>query len=266
MRMICVDDEALVLQLTLTLCRALPRVTEVEGFTDAHEALSRAREHPVDVALLDIDMPGMSGPELAFNLKKVCPEAAIIFLTGYRQLAAGAAAYGETGYLLKPVGREKLAAEVERALAPKPQAEPTTPVAVRTFGTFRVFAGGKTVVFPSAGALELLALLVHRQGETLTHREIIEALRGEEALGFSARKKLDAAIHGLRAALEEYGIGEILQSKFNRLRIRPELLDCDLYRALAGDVEAINAYRGEYMSPFAWASLAEAYRNRPQER
>ena len=42
------------------------------------------------------------------------------------------------------------------------------------------------------------------------------------------------------------------------MRTVPELLDCDLYRFFAGDAEAINEYRGEYMSAYSWASLTEA--------
>ena len=46
------------------------------------------------------------------------------------------------------------------------------------------------------------------------------------------------------------------------LRVRTELLNCDLYRFLKNDPEAVNAYRGEYMEEYPWAifnsaSLAE---------
>ena len=37
------------------------------------------------------------------------------------------------------------------------------------------------------------------------------------------------------------------------LRLRTELLDCDLYRFLKNDPEAVNAYRGEYLEEYPWA-------------
>ncbi len=37
--------------------------------------------------------------------------------------------------------------------------------------------------------------------------------------------------------------------------MRPELLDCDLYRFLKNDPAAVNAYRGEYMAEYSWAVL-----------
>ena len=44
--------------------------------------------------------------------------------------------------------------------------------------------------------------------------------------------------------------------------IREDKIDCDLYRLLEGDADAINSYRGEYMSSYPWASLTEAYVDR----
>ena len=54
--------------------------------------------------------------------------------------------------------------------------------------------------------------------------------------------------------------------KAGELRINPELLDCDFYRLLVGDTEAINAYRGEYMSTYSWASITEAFIERHAEK
>ena len=42
------------------------------------------------------------------------------------------------------------------------------------------------------------------------------------------------------------------------LRIVPQFVDCDVYRLLAGDEHYENEYRGEYMTPYAWAGLTEA--------
>ena len=56
----------------------------------------------------------------------------------------------------------------------------------------------------------------------------------------------------------EYGIDSIFEMKNHSLSILPELLDCDLYRFLKGDPVAANAYQGEYMVQFSWASETEA--------
>ena len=41
------------------------------------------------------------------------------------------------------------------------------------------------------------------------------------------------------------------------LRVDPKAFDCDAYRFHSGDIAAINAYRGEYMSAYSWASMTE---------
>ena len=44
-----------------------------------------------------------------------------------------------------------------------------------------------------------------------------------------------------------------------------ELLDCDYYRMLKGDMDAVNAYQGEYMKQYSWAELTVGrlfFRNR----
>ena len=46
--------------------------------------------------------------------------------------------------------------------------------------------------------------------------------------------------------------------KSGYLRICPEKISCDMYRFMSGDIDAINSYRGEYMSAYSWATLTEA--------
>ena len=149
MRVICVDDEKLLMEDTLSMCRALPQIGETVGFTRPDEALEWLAANAADLALLDIDMPGMNGLELAAAIKSKHPETAIIFLTGYAQYAVEAFSVRASGYLLKPVSMEQLAADVAYALAGKTR-RMTGHVVVKTFGNFDVFVDGKPVSFKMA--------------------------------------------------------------------------------------------------------------------
>jgi len=64
-------------------------------------------------------------------------------------------------------------------------------------------------------------------------------------------------IRSLRDTLRNAGIEEILEIKSGFIRIRPEMLDCDLYRFLKNDPDAVNSYRGVYMWGYDWAFLGK---------
>ena len=256
MRAICVDDERLLMEDTVAMCLTLPEIDEAKGFTWAGDALEWLEHNPTDLALLDIDMPEMNGIMLAAEIKNRSPETAIIFLTGYTQYAVDAFAVRASGYLLKPVTREKLAADVAYALSGrrKPMAGH---VAVKTFGLFDVFLDGDPVKFRMAKCKELLAYLVDRQGSSVSRAELSAALWEDRPYDRKQQKQLDVYIRSLRETLAENGIENILEMQRGTLRVIPENFVCDAYRFFSGDSDAVNAYRGEYMSAYPWASITE---------
>ena len=257
MRAICVDDERLILERTVQLCRDLPDMEEVTGFTRPREALAWASEHPIDLALLDVEMPGMTGIELAAAIKERQPDTAIIFVTAYPKYAVDAFAVRASGYLLKPVTAEALAADVAYVFSNR-QKPLEGHVVVRTFGGFDVLADGKVVEFRPAKCREILAFLVDRQGATVTKAELFAALWEDRAYDRGMQKQLDNNVRSLRNTLREYGIEDILEISRGTLRVCPERIVCDLYRFLEGDSDAVQSYRGEYMNAWPWASMTES--------
>ena len=258
MTVICVDDEKLILDLTVSLCREMEEIDRVEGFSDAAGAISFLEKEKADIALLDIDLPDMNGLALAAKIKQLSPDTAIIFLTGYAQYAVDAFAMHVSGYLLKPISREHLAAEIRYALENR-RPERASRVKVRTFGNFEVIADGQAVIFGRAKAKELLAYLIDRQGSCVTRADAFTILWENGTYDRSMQKQLDVIVRSLRDTLRQYGIGEIFQMKSGTMRVCPERFDCDLYRFLEGDADAVNSYRGEYMNTYSWASMTEAY-------
>lgn len=261
MRVLCVDDEALIMQMVVSLCRDIPGLDEVRGFSSPAEALDWAKDHPADLAILDIDMPKISGILLAKQLKEMNPETAVIFLTGYSQYAVEAFSLHASGYLMKPVSEKRLRAEVAYALERRQAAPSRLPSAIlaHTFGSFELYINGQAVSFRRAKAKELLALLVDRHGNSMTRAEIHAALWEDSLYDRSAQKQLDVIIRSLKQTLAEHHAEQILEMKSGTLRIVPRELECDMYRLLAGDIEAVNAYHGVYMSSYSWASATEGY-------
>ena len=258
MKIICVDDEHLALQDVLVQCRSIPEVEQADGFASGEQALEWLKDHDADIALLDIDMPGMDGIELAIRIRKMKPETAVIFLTAYSQYAVRAFSLHASGYLMKPVDREKLAEEFAHA-----QSSGNRPgkarIEARTFGGFDLFADGKPVTFRKAKCKELLAFLIDRQGATVTRAEAFSALWEERVYDRPMQKQFDTVIRLLRETLREYGIEEIFSMKSGTMCIIPEKISCDAYRLFSGDADAVNSYHGSYMSSYSWASITEGY-------
>ena len=58
--------------------------------------------------------------------------------------------------------------------------------------------------------------------------------------------------------LREYAVEEIMELDKGVLRVKPDAFTCDAYLFYSGDSDMINAYRGEYMSSYPWASMTES--------
>ena len=265
MNIICVDDEIQVLKHTVTTCRQIRLLDDVHGFTCPADALEWAKDNPLDLALLDIDMPDMSGLELAEKLRSIHPRVSIIFLTAFSQYALDAYAVHPTSYLLKPFDQARLAREVDYALSVSTP-DRSSHIAVHTFGHFEILVNGKTLAFRRSKSKELLAYLVDRQGAGVTRQDAFAALWEDRPYDVSMQKQMDVVIRSLRETLQKYGIGDLFELKNRNMRILPELIDCDLYRFLEGDPEMVNAYFGEYMSQYTWATNAEARLSQMQSR
>jgi CheY-like chemotaxis protein len=119
-RVLLVDDEALVRR---TLRAGLEMHNyEVTEAGNGRAALERLREAPFDVAILDVNMPGMNGIETAAVIRRERPAIKILLLSGSTQSTAEdaaelAAALGADAVLLKPLRIRELSAAIERALA-----------------------------------------------------------------------------------------------------------------------------------------------------
>lgn len=257
MRIICVDDEELVLNLVVYMCEQLPHVSAVKGFSKCSEALEYLKNNKADVALLDIDMPDMNGINLAVNIKKMQPDMAVIFLTGYSKYAVEAFSVHAQGYLLKPINKERLAEEINYAASVK-QTTVYPHIFARTFGEFDFLIDGKPVRFARLKSKELLAYLIDKCGAGVTRAVAFAALYEDVLYDRKMQKQFDVIIRSLRDTLAENGVEDIFENKAGEMRVNTDLFECDLFRLLKGDVHALNAYHGEYMSAYQWASIREA--------
>ena len=262
LRVLCVDDDKPALQHLMGLCAKTPAISDTQGFGNARQALAWLKDHPCDLALLDIRLPEMDGIMLAKRIRESRPNMDIVFITAHAEYAVDAWAIHARGYVLKPITPERLKEEIDYVLRLRAAVKAETPpahIVVKTFGNFDVMVDGEPVHFQRAKAKELLAYLVEKQGQSITREEAYRVLWERDKYDRPAQKQLDVILRSLRATIEEYGISEILSLQRGAISIVPRLISCDMYRFLLGDVTAIGEYRGEYMTAYSWASLQEAY-------
>lgn len=257
MTAVCVDDDEMILDLVASFVEESGYFDEVKCFTDATEAIEFIEENKVKLALLDVDMPGMDGMTLAGRIREKSSRTAIIFLTGHSEYALDAFSVHADGYLLKPVEKKKLLRELEFVVE-NSEDEKEYLATARTFGNFDLFVGGEAVVFKRSKAKELLAYLVDQRGGSVTRAEAFAALWEDGLYDRSMQKQMDVIVRSLKDTLREYDISDILEIKSGSMRIDPESIDCDMYRYLEGDENAIKSFRGVYMNSYYWASLTEA--------
>lgn len=108
MKIIILDNHKLIIaEIRRQVLSVLPKA-ECTCFTKQREAIEYVKNNHVDVALLDIDMPGLNGIEVAELMCRINPRLNIIFVTGYPEYALQAFSVPVSDFIVKPVSEEAL--------------------------------------------------------------------------------------------------------------------------------------------------------------
>ena len=92
---------------------------EILGYTDEVAAIDHVKDHPVDLAILDIKLKKIDGVEVLGRLKEIQPDIKTIMLTGYPTHASveEAMRLGASAYCMKPIDRSELERKVNEVLS-----------------------------------------------------------------------------------------------------------------------------------------------------
>ena len=268
---IVVDDENTALNRFERIASKDQRIVIDGKFLYAEDAIAFIEEHPVDIAFLDIEMPEMSGLELAERLMERDPYIKIIFVTAYNQYALDAFRSHAIGYLLKPLDSTELTEQIDllsRRYMRRPEKASKSHLVVKCFGGFSIYTEDENtsaIRWKTAKAEELFALMIHYQGRVKPKESIIETLWPELEPEKSTNLFRVTCTY-LRSALAEKGFSDILIRELDSYKINPEMVDCDLFRfrrearsILSLDIEGLsdlsNLYSGEYLEgkQYDWA-------------
>jgi two-component system response regulator LytT len=114
LRVVVVDDEQPARDELCFLLGQIPGVEVIGQASDGLEAMKAIDEHAPDVVLLDVQMPGLTGFEVARRLVHDHTEAQLVFVTAYDRHAIEAFEVNAVDYLLKPVEPSRLATAIDR--------------------------------------------------------------------------------------------------------------------------------------------------------
>lgn len=115
LRAVVVDDEQLAREEMCYLLSGLGRVDVVGEAADGVQALELVESSRPDIVFLDVQMPGLTGFEVARRLLDAGIETQVVFITAFDQHAIHAFEVNAVDYVLKPVEAERLGTAVDRA-------------------------------------------------------------------------------------------------------------------------------------------------------
>ncbi|WP_328896160.1 response regulator transcription factor [Streptomyces sp. NBC_00236] len=135
-RLLLAEDQSMVREALAALLGLEPDIEVVAQVARGDEVLAAAREHYVDVALLDIEMPGMTGIEATAELRRDLPGVKVVVVTtfgrpGYLRRAMES---GADAFLVKDAPASQLAEAVRKVLAGERVIDPTLAAAALADG------------------------------------------------------------------------------------------------------------------------------------
>lgn len=246
MNILLLDDEKLALEhLEAAVAEVLPEDNR-EAFLNMDQALLYAKENPIDIAFLDINIQTRtSGLELAKQLMELYPKINIIFCTGYTDFALDAFNLYASGYITKPIRPGRIEEVLNHLRFPVEQKKR---VRFHCFGNFEAYCDEKPILFKHKRTKELLAYLVDRDGVDCTTQEIIAGVF-EDSI---SRMYLSQLRNDLIQSFSKLGIDDILRISRGRMAIERNAVACDYYDYLDGKT---NNPPVEYMTQYSFGEL-----------
>lgn len=225
MRILVIEDEE---QLRTTLSDQLKKAGYVvDSAENGEEGLYIGREYPIDIAVIDLGLPKMSGIEVIKQLRKDKREFPILILTArdrWQDKVEGLEAGGDD-YLVKPFHIEELLARINALL----RRTAGWTKATRDFGVLSLDTGSQEVVVAgnkielTAYEYRLLEYLILHAGKVISKTELTEHIYDQDFDRDS--NVIEVFIGRLRKKLDpenQYGIIETLRGRGYRFALKPD--------------------------------------------
>lgn len=236
--------------------------------TNPFQALDEVKKNCFDIALLDIEMPGMNGLELAEQLGSLFPDMKLAFITAYNNYATEAFDVNAIDYVLKPIREARLIKALDKltnkGMDYVPKVGAKHEFYIQTFGRFVIRVGDNIVTWKRKKSSELFAYLLENR-DTPVHKEKLCDLLWPDLEPKKALVNLQSIICSIRKVLRECDNREIaIKYSGDNYMLHIEKVHIDiiefeniLKKALDFKDEnllknALNLYKGHYLEEEGW--------------
>lgn len=213
------------------------------------EIIKAIKDNHYDAAFLDYYMPKINGLDLARKLIEADNNIKILFISGYnyeKEQIVNELKDNLLGFLDKPVSEHDMISVLNKLKEIN--------ICIKTFGSFDLIVDNKPILFPSKKSKELLALLVDRNGKTVSMEEVICALWPDVDIEKSKILYRDS-VWKLRKTLKDNGILNLVN--FNRALLNiNKIIKCD-YRDYLDNKN--DDFVFDYMNNYEWSLDTQYY-------
>lgn len=192
MRAILIDDERPSLELLRIVLEKRDEIEIIGAYSNPVEAWLEIEQKLPDVIFVDIEMPKMSGLELAARVNRLPQSVSVVFVTAYSHYALDAFGLNVIHYLTKPVDDEEITECFERVYQKRPELRSLRSWTIQLFSGLTLYCEDerKAAHWPTAKSRELISYLILNKHKKNSKWDIIEALWPGEG-----RKKMESNLH-----------------------------------------------------------------------
>lgn len=237
--------------------------TDIVIFTDPLTAVDAIKVINPDVVFTDVEMPGMSGLELAQYVIDYNPAIKLVFITAYDCYAIEAFELYAVDYLLKPIRMERLDQTINRLMKvhnSECQKDNTEKLVISVFGKLDVFKGKTRVQWNGAKTEELFAYLLYNIEKKVMKDTIVDMMWA--GYGYKhALRNMQTAMCRVRQSLNKLGNHIDIEYSCNcySMKMKNVYFDYMEFENMTKDIVEINnenvndaikaleIYRGDYL-------------------
>lgn len=238
LKAVIVDDEIMSIRQMSRVLSQLEYVEVIGSCMNSVDVVGIVEEKKPDIVFLDIEMPGLNGIEVAESLIKKSLKTKVIFVTAYSDYAMEAFSVYASGYLLKPVRKERLEKLLEHLRPQLSEEKSDNGLIIEDSGYVLQCLGRLelrksnlpvSVHFRSAKVKELFAYYLHFKNRSIPREELIELLWHD--LGYkNALSNLNTTHYQLKKDLSS-AVGDRIRIEYHSGYYKIALNDihCDVF-------------------------------------